>query len=106
MSLIIRGLAALGIIALCAGTAVAAPETVAPMVSEIEGEIVKVVPAEKEIYVEANGKKHEYYFNEKTQVMKGETPGTYDDLRTGMKVKVTANQFGKRLDPTMVRIIE
>jgi len=38
--------------------------------------------------------------------MKGETAGTYDDLRTGMKVKVTANQFGKRLDPTMVRILE
>lgn len=74
--------------------------------SEIEGEIVKVVPAEREIYVESGGKKHEYYFNPATKVFRGDKEAAYEDLKKGMKVKVSANKIGKRLDPLEVRILE
>lgn len=75
-------------------------------ISEIEGEIVKMVPDKLEIYVLSGTKKHEYYFNPDTVVLKGDTTGSYADLKTGMKVRVTANRFGKRLDPTKVTILE
>lgn len=74
--------------------------------SQIEGEIVKVVPSEREIYVESGGKKHEYYFNPATKVFRGEKEASYEDLKKGMRVKVSANKIGKRLDPLEVRILE
>jgi hypothetical protein len=39
-------------------------------------------------------------------VTKGDSAAQFDDLKTGMKVKVTANKIGKRLDPTAVKILE
>lgn len=83
-----------------------AAESVAAKTSEIEGEIVKIVPAKREIYVLSAEKKHEYYFNDTTTVTKGDSAAQFDDLKTGMKVKVTANKIGKRLDPTAVKILE
>lgn len=77
-----------------------------PLTSEIEGVIVKVVPSEREIYVESEGKKHEYYFNPMTKVVHGNEERKYEDLKKGMRVKVSANKIGKRLDPLEVRILE
>jgi hypothetical protein len=74
--------------------------------SVVEGAIVKVVPKETEIYVESGGVKYEYYFNEKTKVMKGKAEAAFADLKVGMKVKVTADKKGKRLDPVTVEILE
>jgi hypothetical protein len=74
--------------------------------SEIEGVIAKVVPSEREIYVESAGKKHEYYFNVNTKVTQGSDEKKYEDLKQGMRVKVSAHRIGKRLDPFEVRILE
>ncbi len=87
---------ALGIL-LAAATAFAAETT-------IEGKIVKVVPAKKEIYVEQDGKKHEFYFTPTTTFMKGAEAAKFEDLQTGMMVKVVADKKGKRYDPKSVEI--
>jgi hypothetical protein len=84
----------------------AASALTTPPNSEIEGVIVKVVPSEREIYVESEGKKHEYYFNPMTKVVRGNEEKKYEDLQKGMRVKVSANKIGKRLDPFEVRILE
>jgi hypothetical protein len=100
----------LGVTALGAVAADPASTTTGAPIAEIEGEIVKVVPAEREIYVRADDKKHEFYFNPKTTVARGVapsvTPGTFEDLTIGMRVRVTAHKYGKRLDPTNVTILE
>lgn len=103
---VIRSFAALAFILLVGCPVSFAADVVPPTISEIEGEIVKVVPTKREIYVLSAEKKHEYYFNDKTAVLKGETAGSFEDLKTGMKVRVTANKIGKRLDPTEVKILE
>jgi hypothetical protein len=76
--------------------------------SVVEGEIVKIVPAETEIYVKSkeDGKKYEYYFNKATQVFEGEKASTFANLKTGQKVRVTAQKKGKRLDPEKVEILQ
>jgi hypothetical protein len=106
MSSFFRLFLSLGLIAALLPAPAHSADTITPQISEIEGEIVKVVPEEREIYVLSAEKKHEYYFNEKTTVVKGETTAAFEDLKTGMKVKVTANKIGKRLDPTTVKILE
>ncbi len=71
----------------------------------IEGKIVKVVPAKKEIYVEMDGKKHEFYFTPTTTFTKGTEAAKFEDLQTGMTVKVVADKKGKRYDPKSVEIV-
>lgn len=82
-------------------TALAAP-------SIIEGNIAKIVEKKREIYVQskADGKKHEYYFNDQTQISKGGKPAQFSDLKVDQHVKVTAEKKGKRLDPQQVEILE
>jgi hypothetical protein len=74
--------------------------------SVIEGTVAKVVESKKEIYVESSGKKYEYYFNDSTQVLKQGSQAQFQDLKKGMKVKVTAEKKGKRLDPQAVEILQ
>lgn len=75
--------------------------------SVIEGKITKVVPEKREIYVRGkdDGKKHEYYFNDKTEVLKMDAKQEFSALSEGMNVRVTANKKGKRLDPMKVEIL-
>ena len=72
-------------------------------ITTIEGEIVKIVPAQKEIYVEEDGVKHEFYFTEKTSFLNN---AKFEDLKQGMTVKVVADKKGKRYDPQSVEIIK
>jgi cold shock protein len=71
-----------------------------------EGSIAKVVPEKREIYVLADGKKHELYFNEKTRLEKAGQPVSFDQLKPNGKVKVTADKIGKRLDPVTVELVD
>ena len=71
------------------------------------GSIVKLVPKETEIYVMSEGTKYEYYFNKDTKVIGADkSEKKFADLAEGMKVRVTAQQTGKRLDPVQVEIID
>ena len=71
-----------------------------------EGKIVKIVPAKTEIYIEENGKKYEYYFKDHTQITQDGAPAVFASLKEGMKVRVTADRIGKRLDPKLVEILK
>ncbi len=72
----------------------------------IEGAIDKVVPEKREIYVLADGKKHEFYFNDKTEITKAAQAVAFETLKKSMKVKVTADKVGKRLDPLKVELLD
>lgn len=54
----------------------------------------------------SEGKKHEYYLTEKTEIRKGERVATFEEITKDQKVRVTANKIGKRLDPLKVEILE
>lgn len=91
----------------------AAPNTavhnpaVAPVAAQesiIQGKIVSVVTAKKEIYVMAGEKKHEYYFSDTTKIMSQGKEVAFSELKEGQKVKVTAHKVGKRLDPQIVEL--
>ncbi len=87
----------------------AAVETTKAMPSaamiEIEGTIVKLVAKKKEIYVkDAAGKKHEFYFTDKTTVTSAGAPAEFSALKEGASVKVSAEKHGKRLTPVSVEI--
>ena len=71
----------------------------------VEGTISKVVPAKKEIYVMAEGKKHEFYFQENTELIHNGTPAKFEALKVDQKVKVDVKKVGKRLDPVKVEIL-
>jgi hypothetical protein len=72
---------------------------------EIEGTIVKLVAKKKEIYVkDAAGKKHEFYFTDKTSVTAAGAPAEFSALKEGASVKVSAEKHGKRLTPVSVEI--
>lgn len=72
----------------------------------VEGVIDKVVPEKTEIYVLAGGKKHEFYFTSKTEIVKAGAPIAFDVLKKSAKVKVTADKIGKRLDPLKVELLD
>lgn len=74
----------------------------------VEGKIAKIVESKTEIYVSesSSGKKHEYYFNKDTQILKGGQPAEFSQLKVGQPVRVTAEKTGKRLDPKKVEILE
>jgi hypothetical protein len=72
----------------------------------IEGAIDKIVPEKREIYVLSEGKKHEFYFTEKTEIVKAGQPVSFETLKKSGKVKVTADKIGKRLDPLKVEILD
>ncbi len=72
----------------------------------VEGTIDKVVPEKTEIYVLADGKKHEFYFSEKTEIVKAGQPVAFDTLKKAGKVKVTADKVGKRYDPLKVELLD
>lgn len=91
------------LLTLCLSTQFAIAEA---KTSVIEGKIVKMVPSQKEIYVMSEGKKYEYYFSDKTKVMQGDKEVQYSAMSEGQSVRVTANQVGKRLDPTQVEVLE
>ncbi len=72
----------------------------------IEGVVDKVVPEKSEIYVLADGKRHEFYFNDKTEVTRAGQKVTFAVFKKAQKVKVTADKVGKRLDPIKVELLE
>lgn len=72
----------------------------------VEGTIDKVVPEKTEIYVLADGKKHEFYFSEKTEIVRAGQPAAFDTLKKSGKVKVTADKVGKRYDPLKVELLD
>ncbi len=72
----------------------------------IEGVVDKVVPEKTEIYVLADGKRHELYFSDKTEVTQAGQKVTFAVLKKSQKVKVTADKVGKRLDPIKVELLE
>ncbi len=72
----------------------------------IEGVVDKVVPEKTEIYVLADGKRHEFYFNEKTELTQAGQKVAFQVLKKSQKVKVTADKVGKRLDPIKVELLE
>jgi hypothetical protein len=51
----------------------------------IEGAIDKVVPEKTEIYVIADGKKHEFYFNAKTELTKAGQKVAFETLKRESK---------------------
>lgn len=71
----------------------------------VEGTVSKVVPEKKEIYVMADGKKHEFYFKENTQLLQNGAAADFNVLKVDQKVKVEAKKVGKRLDPVKVEIL-
>ena len=73
--------------------------------TSFEGRIVKVVPEKKEIYVEADGKKHELYFKENTKLLQNGEAAEFSILTVDQKVKVEAKKVGKRLDPVTVEVL-
>lgn len=76
------------------------------VVVTVEGAIDKVVPEKREIYVLADGKKNEFYFTDKTEIVKNGAPVSFDALKKSRKVKVTADKVGKRLDPLKVELLD
>jgi hypothetical protein len=72
----------------------------------IEGLVDKVVPEKTEIYVLADGKRHEFYFTDKTELTQAGQKVAFTVLKKSQKVKVTADKVGKRLDPLKVEVLE
>lgn len=72
----------------------------------VEGTIDKIVPEKTEIYVLSEGKKHEFYFSEKTEIVKAGQPVAFSTLKKSDKVKVTADKVGKRYDPLKVELVD
>ena len=74
----------------------------------IEGPVVKVVPAKKEIYVQASAtnKKHEFYFKPDTTLTQGGQPADFSVLKEGTRVRVTYKTVGKREEPVKVEIVQ
>jgi hypothetical protein len=70
-----------------------------------EGKIVKVNPPQREIYVFSDGQKNEYYFTDKTVVIKDGQTAPFSALLEGESVRVSAKKIGKRLDPVEVEIL-
>ena len=69
----------------------------------VEGEIIQIVPGRKEIYVEQDGLKHEFYFTDKTSFLNNTK---FEDLKKGMTVKVVVNKAGERHHPQTVEIVK
>lgn len=82
------------------------PSLVLAAMITFEGQIEKVVAEKTEIYVIADGKKNELYFTPQTEVVQAGKPAAFAVLRKGMKVKVTADKVGRRLDPRKVEVLE
>jgi hypothetical protein len=72
----------------------------------VEGTVSKVVPAKKEIYVLADGKKHEFYFKDNTELLQNGEPAEFSALKVDQKVKVEAKKVGRRFDPLKVEILQ
>ncbi len=72
----------------------------------VEGVVDKVVAEKSEIYVLADGKKHEFYFTPKTEIVKAGRLAKFAELKKSMKVKVTADKVGRRLDPLKVELFD
>lgn len=71
------------------------------------GTIDKVVPEEREIYVDLdNGTRLELYFNETTELVRGGSPAEFSQLAQGGKVNVTVDREGNRNIPTRVEILQ
>ncbi len=74
---------------------------------EYQGTVKKVVPAEKEIYLETtDGKTLELYFTDETQLTQNGESVEFSALKEGQTVTVNINKVGKRLDPLSVEIKE
>jgi len=72
-----------------------------------EGAVAKVVPAEKEIYVNLdNGKKIELYFSEDTKLTQDGEAAEFSALSQGTRVRVEVKRVGKRLEPVTVEILK
>ena len=70
----------------------------------IEGKIVTVVAAKKEIYVAANGQKYEFYFKDDTTLTHADAVVPFSEISEGASVKVTYRQIGKRTEPISVEL--
>ena len=72
----------------------------------VAGIVDKVVPEKTEIYVLADGKRHEFYFTEKTELIQSGQKVAFTVLKKAQKVRVIADKVGKRLDPIKVEVLE
>jgi hypothetical protein len=72
----------------------------------VEGPIAKVVTRKREIYVQGQDKKYEFYFRTNTQLLKDGQPVDFSVLTEGTKVRVSYVKVGKRTDPVKVEILQ
>ena len=91
---------ALALLTLNTAPATAATDTAL----SIEGKVVTVVAAKKEIYVSADGKKYEFYFKDDTKLTQAEKVVPFSELSEGANVKVTYRLIGKRTEPIAVEL--
>lgn len=72
-----------------------------------QGNVKKVVPDKKEIYVGTDDNKTlELYFTDSTTLTRNGETVAFDQLKEGSRVEVQVEKVGKRLDPMEVRILE
>lgn len=72
-----------------------------------DGTVKKVVPEEREIYVEtADDKTLELYFTDQTTLNQNGQTVDFSTLEEGQNVQVEVEKVGQRLDPISVRILD
>lgn len=72
-----------------------------------EGNILKVNPAETEIYVSLDKERVlELYFTEATKVSRGEAEAAFDDLAKGQSVRVQVERREQEMVPLHVTILD
>lgn len=97
MALALSGMA---LVMACENTDVVDSGTYTGTISEVEA-------AKTEIYVKtADDKTLELYFTEETELTRDGSPADFSELKEDMKVEVTVEKVGKRLDPKAVKIMQ
>lgn len=72
-----------------------------------DGTVKKVVPEEREIYVEtADDKTLELYFTDQTTLNQNGQTVDFSTLEEGQNVQVEIEKVGQRLDPISVTILD
>lgn len=72
-----------------------------------DGTVKKVVPEEREIYVEtADDKTLELYFTDQTTLNQNGQTVDFSTLEEGQNVQVEVEKVGQRLDPISVTILD
>jgi hypothetical protein len=89
---------------ICAGCG---PQEVMVDSGNYEGSILKINPAENEIYVALDEKRVlELYFTETTTVSRGESKTTFDALVKGQSVRVQVERGDQEMVPVHVTILD